>query len=86
VQGAVFGTYLHGPALALNPALADAILAAVTGPLAPLDDSLVDALRRHRRHQVLPAAERSTRRRSVLRRLGRRTSAPSGATATLSAR
>jgi len=86
VQGAVFGTYLHGPVLALNPDLADAILARVAGPLPPLDDSLVEALRQHRREHVLPATERSTRARSVLRLLGRRDSAPSGAAATLSRR
>lgn len=86
VQGAVFGTYLHGPALALNPALADALLATVTGPLPAIDDSLVDALRRHRREHVLPATERAGRARSVLRLLGRRDTAPSGAAASLSGR
>lgn len=34
VLGAVLGTYLHGPVLALNPTLADAVLGLVTGPLA----------------------------------------------------
>jgi len=86
VQGAVFGTYLHGPALALNPALADLLLAAVTGPLAPIDDELVEELRRHRMQHVLPATERATRRRSLLSRLRGRDSAPSGAAATLSHR
>ena len=44
VQGAVVGTYLHGPVLPSNPAFADALLrralAPRTGgePLAPLDD------------------------------------------------
>ncbi len=85
VQGAVFGTYLHGPALALNPALADLLLAAVTGPLAPIDDALVDDLRRHRMLHVLPSTERATRRRSLASRLRRRDAAPSGAAATLSA-
>jgi hypothetical protein len=34
----IIGTYLHGPVLARNPALADAVLGRVTGfPLAPLD-------------------------------------------------
>jgi CobQ-like glutamine amidotransferase family enzyme len=34
----IIGTYLHGPALARNPALADAVLSLVTGsPLPPLD-------------------------------------------------
>jgi CobQ-like glutamine amidotransferase family enzyme len=43
------GTYLHGPALARNPALADLLLAWATGaPLAPLDLAEVDALRDER--------------------------------------
>ena len=48
VQGSVVATYLHGPALARNPGLADLLLARVTGPLAPLDDSEEDALRSER--------------------------------------
>jgi lipid II isoglutaminyl synthase (glutamine-hydrolysing) len=35
--GRVLGTYLHGPALARNPGLADLLLRWVAGPLAPLD-------------------------------------------------
>jgi lipid II isoglutaminyl synthase (glutamine-hydrolysing) len=61
--GRVVGTYLHGPVLARNPALADLLLEwAVDGdePLLPLDDGQVDALRRqrvdaatrHRHHRV----------------------------------
>jgi hypothetical protein len=45
----VVGTYLHGPVLALNPALADAVLARVTGGVLPpleLDDQ--EAARRER--------------------------------------
>jgi lipid II isoglutaminyl synthase (glutamine-hydrolysing) len=38
VQGRVLGSYLHGPVLALNPALADLVLGWVIGPLAPLED------------------------------------------------
>ena len=48
VDGAVIGTYLHGPVLALNPALADHLLAAVLGSLAPLPDTTVDDFRRDR--------------------------------------
>jgi CobQ-like glutamine amidotransferase family enzyme len=44
--GNVFGTYLHGPVLARNPALADHLLATVLGPLEPLDDTDVNRLRR----------------------------------------
>ena len=46
MQGTVLGTYLHGPVLAANPDLTDALLACalepVTGgePLARLDDDL----------------------------------------------
>ena len=48
VTGRVVGTYLHGPSLARNPALADMLLGWVTGPLPPLDDAEVDALRAER--------------------------------------
>jgi len=48
VAGRIVGTYLHGPVLARNPALADHILASVVGPLEPLDDADVAALREER--------------------------------------
>lgn len=44
-RGKVLGTYLHGPALARNPALADLLLSWVVGELEPLDDSEMEALR-----------------------------------------
>jgi CobQ-like glutamine amidotransferase family enzyme len=47
-SGKVFGTYLHGPVLARNPALADLLLGWVVGELASLDDSEVAALRDER--------------------------------------
>lgn len=50
VSGRVIGTYLHGPVLARNPALADHLLESVLGPLAALDDTEVDALRKERLH------------------------------------
>ncbi len=85
VQGHVVGTYLHGPVLALNPALADWLLTAAVGSrLAPLDDRLCEHLRRHRLNEVIPATERSGRRRALLNSLRRRDDRPSGATATLS--
>ena len=84
VQGRVYGTYLHGPVLALNPALADRLIAHVTGELADLDDRLVEAFRRHRLEHVLPATMRASHRRSILARLRGRDSAPSGASASLS--
>jgi hypothetical protein len=48
IQATVVATYLHGPALARNPALADHLLTMVCGPLAPIDDSEEDELRRER--------------------------------------
>jgi CobQ-like glutamine amidotransferase family enzyme len=50
VTGRVVGTYLHGPVLARNPALADHLLASVLGPLEPLDEPEVEALRTERLH------------------------------------
>jgi CobQ-like glutamine amidotransferase family enzyme len=47
-SGRVLGTYLHGPVLARNPALADHVLSSVVGELAPLDDSESEELRRER--------------------------------------
>jgi lipid II isoglutaminyl synthase (glutamine-hydrolysing) len=47
-SGRVLGTYLHGPVLARNPALADHVLRSVVGELAPLDDSESEELRRER--------------------------------------
>jgi CobQ-like glutamine amidotransferase family enzyme len=43
--GRIWGTYMHGPVLARNPALADLLLAWVVGPLSPLDDRESEALR-----------------------------------------
>jgi CobQ-like glutamine amidotransferase family enzyme len=50
VSGRVVGTYLHGPVLARNPALADLLLGWVVSPerLTPLDDHDMDELRRVR--------------------------------------
>ena len=47
VRGHVLGTYLHGPVLARNPALADLLLSWSLGaaPLAPLDDGAAEDLR-----------------------------------------
>ena len=50
VSGRVVGTYLHGPVLARNPALADHLLSSVLGPLEPLDEPEVEALRKERLH------------------------------------
>ena len=49
VPGAnVLGTYMHGPVLARNPALADLLLGWVVGDLSPLDDSEMEQLRKER--------------------------------------
>ena len=48
VQGGVVATYLHGPVLVRNPALADHLLERSTGPLAAYDDELAEQLRRER--------------------------------------
>jgi hypothetical protein len=47
-RGTVVGTYLHGPVLVRNPALADLLLSWVIGPLEPLREPEVEALRRER--------------------------------------
>ncbi len=48
-EGRIVGTYLHGPVLARNPALADALLTLATGEeLAVLDDCEEEQLRRER--------------------------------------
>ncbi len=51
VDGSVYGTYLHGPVLPRNPALADHLLGLATGAdagLAPLDGDLEARLRADR--------------------------------------
>ncbi|GGO68319.1 type 1 glutamine amidotransferase [Nonomuraea cavernae] len=53
--GHVVGTYLHGPALARNPALADLLLGWIVGELAPLDDTRYEQLRQERLGAVLSA-------------------------------
>lgn len=44
------GTYLHGPVLARNPALADQLLGWVVGELAPLESDLEERLHAERLH------------------------------------
>jgi CobQ-like glutamine amidotransferase family enzyme len=62
VTGNVVGTYLHGPALARNPALSDLLLSWVVGALEPLDDQIVERLRTQRLSEALSSrrAARST--------------------------
>jgi CobQ-like glutamine amidotransferase family enzyme len=68
VAGRVVGTYLHGPVLARNPALADLLLGwALHEPeLGPLDDTAAESLREERlgatrsRHRFRRRAGKST--------------------------
>jgi lipid II isoglutaminyl synthase (glutamine-hydrolysing) len=46
----LIGTYMHGPALPRNPALADHLLSWVVGDLEPLDSNVEEQLRAHRLH------------------------------------
>ncbi|MBV8236808.1 MAG: glutamine amidotransferase, partial [Acidimicrobiia bacterium] len=48
VSGRILATYMHGPALARNPALADLLLSWTVGDLEPLDDADVEDLRAER--------------------------------------
>ena len=50
IQGSVYGTYMHGPALARNPEFADHLLARAMGidALEPLPIAEIDQLRRER--------------------------------------
>jgi hypothetical protein len=61
--GRVLGTYLHGPVLVRNPALADLLLSWVVGPLEPLSEPAVETLRRERLAAITP-----TNRRRLVRR------------------
>ena len=50
--GNVLGTYLHGPALARNPGLADLLLSWVAGPLPPLEATAESWARRLREERL----------------------------------
>jgi lipid II isoglutaminyl synthase (glutamine-hydrolysing) len=56
VAGRVVATYLHGPVLARNPALADQLLRWAVGDLEPLDLAVVDEL--HAERLAVAQAER----------------------------
>ena len=70
INGRVLGTYMHGPALARNPALADLLLTWAVGPLAPLEDEEAEALRSERL-RVATAVRRRSRLRAPWSRTGR---------------
>lgn len=63
VHGRVVGTYLHGPVLARNPALADCLLSWALGGVAlhPLDDAEPESLREERLATVGGARRRRRR-------------------------
>jgi lipid II isoglutaminyl synthase (glutamine-hydrolysing) len=51
-HGNVFGSYMHGPALARNPELADAVLQCAVGPMREFVDPFANALAAERRHSL----------------------------------
>jgi len=55
-RGRVVGTYLHGPALVRNPALADLLLGWVAGQLPPIDPGHEELVRTLRRERLTAAA------------------------------
>jgi CobQ-like glutamine amidotransferase family enzyme len=61
-QGHVIATYLHGPVLVRNPALADLLLSRAAGPLPDYEDPEVEELREER----LDDADPRRRRRNLL--------------------
>jgi CobQ-like glutamine amidotransferase family enzyme len=52
-HGNVIGTYMHGPALARNPELADSVLQCAVGPIAKFDDEFATAFAQERRQTLL---------------------------------
>lgn len=71
VQDNVVATYLHGPVLVRNPALADHLLERSTGPLPPVEDPSVEQLRRERLAAARPHLHPRTGLPGAVRRLGR---------------
>jgi len=57
IAGRVLGTYLHGPALARNPEVADLVLSWVVGTLPDADLGAVDADARELREERLAATQ-----------------------------
>jgi CobQ-like glutamine amidotransferase family enzyme len=56
-QHRLIGTYLHGPVLVRNPALADHLLGLVVGRSLPAVTSWADPLHRERLNAVLDRAD-----------------------------
>jgi CobQ-like glutamine amidotransferase family enzyme len=61
VEGSILATYLHGPVLIRNPALADLLLSKVLGELPALEDPFVERLRAERLDAADPRRRRSGR-------------------------
>ncbi len=70
-SGRIWGTYLHGPVLARNPALADWLLASVVGELGALEDGEIEALRGERFANAAAEAAVTARGRALPGLLGR---------------
>jgi CobQ-like glutamine amidotransferase family enzyme len=58
-HGNVFGSYMHGPALARNPELADAVLQCAVGPMPAFEDAMADAFAAERRRSLSGTASNS---------------------------
>jgi hypothetical protein len=63
INGRVWATYMHGPVLARNPALADRLLSLVVGPGPALDDRESEVLRAERLRAAPGEASEPGRRR-----------------------
>ena len=51
-HGNVFGSYMHGPVLARNPELADAVLQSAVGPMPEFEDHFAEAFAQERRNTL----------------------------------
>jgi CobQ-like glutamine amidotransferase family enzyme len=60
-QGGVVATYLHGPALVRNPALADLLISRAVGTLPAYVDEAVESLRSERLDAADPRHHRARR-------------------------
>lgn len=58
IQGSTIATYLHGPVLVRNPAMADLLLSRAVGPLPEFEDPDVERLRRERLDATDPRRHR----------------------------
>ena len=61
MHGSILATYLHGPVLIRNPALADLLLSQILGELPAFDDASVERLRSERLDAADPRRHRTGR-------------------------